>query len=249
MTKLTYIKHRFGAKHTKGFNVHSPFMFHFINSIIYEKHPYYAFAEIEKIRNELLKNKNTISCIDPENGENKQFSIASYTKQASLPPKYDQLLFRIAHAIHAKNIVEFGTVFGLSSLYMTATRSDSNSYIFENNKEIADLTPNRNGRIQLITSDLSKNAKAQISRMNAIDLIYIEKNLYQEMLEDVFLCLEKSHDGSIAVVKNIHQSATMRMIWEKLISDPKSTSAIDAYRVGIVFFKKILNKQLYKIRF
>ncbi len=35
-------------RHRKGYGVHSPFAFRFITDVIYERHPYYAYLELDK---------------------------------------------------------------------------------------------------------------------------------------------------------------------------------------------------------
>ena len=36
-------------RHRKGYGVHSPFAFNFITDVIYEKHPYYGYGELDKL--------------------------------------------------------------------------------------------------------------------------------------------------------------------------------------------------------
>lgn len=35
-------------RHRKGYGVHSPFAFRFITEVVYERHPYYAYKELDK---------------------------------------------------------------------------------------------------------------------------------------------------------------------------------------------------------
>lgn len=41
-------------KRSKGFGVHSPFAFHFICRTLGERAPYYAYTDIEELRNSAL---------------------------------------------------------------------------------------------------------------------------------------------------------------------------------------------------
>lgn len=36
-------------RHRKGYGVHSPYAFRFITDVIYERHPYYAYRELDKL--------------------------------------------------------------------------------------------------------------------------------------------------------------------------------------------------------
>ena len=50
-------KHILSADSSKGFGVHSPFMFDFLQNLLNEKNPYYAYAEIDAIFKEKYDNK------------------------------------------------------------------------------------------------------------------------------------------------------------------------------------------------
>jgi predicted O-methyltransferase YrrM len=254
MGKLKYLRHQLNAKHTKGFNVHSPFMYHFINGIIYEKHPYYVFSDIEKIKRKLLQNKNTVHYFNPQKEKSEQISIASYAEKYLQPTKYDRLLFRTAHCMQAKNIIETGTMFGITSMYLAAVSSAAKCTSFEENDEIAAVARETIGdsnikNITVKSGNISENLKEFAETSSGFDFVFFGNDYYLQMDKDVQLCLEKSHNETVFVLKNIHQSKEINSIWEMLIAHPQTTSSIDMYHFGIVFFKKMLEKRVYKIKF
>lgn len=254
MDKLKYLKHQLNAKHTKGFNVHSPFMYHFINGIIYEKYPYYAFSDIEKIKRKLLKNKSTIHYFNLQTEKTEQLSIASYAEKYLQPVKYDRLLFRTAHWTRAKNIIETGATFGITSMYLAAVSSCVKCTSFEENEAIATIAKETIGRskiknITVKTGNISANLKEFAATSSGFDFVFFGNDYYRHMDKDVRLCLEKSHNETLFVLKNIHRSKEINSIWKMITAHPKTTSAIDTYHLGIVFFKKMLEKRVYKIKY
>lgn len=64
-----YIRRRLYSRHNYGFGVHSPFVYYFTKFVVYEKHPFYVFADIE--------------------AEQRRRGVM-------LPPKYGRLLYRVA---------------------------------------------------------------------------------------------------------------------------------------------------------
>ena len=44
---LARLRHRITSNSSKGFGIHSPFMFDFITNVVNEKNPYYSYKEIE----------------------------------------------------------------------------------------------------------------------------------------------------------------------------------------------------------
>jgi len=56
------------------------------------------------------------------------------------------------------------------------------------------------------------------------------------------------NNDSIAVVANIHESDAMEQAWEAIKKDPNVTVSVDAYHLGLLFFRKEQRKQHFIIR-
>ena len=56
------------------------------------------------------------------------------------------------------------------------------------------------------------------------------------------------NNDSIAVVANIHESDVMEQAWETIKKDPNVTVSVDAYHLGLLFFRKEQQKQHFVIR-
>ena len=61
-TAIRYFNYRLSAK--TRYEVHSPFVFSFINDILRDQRHYYAFDEIEHLRSNLLADESTITVED-----------------------------------------------------------------------------------------------------------------------------------------------------------------------------------------
>ena len=59
-----YLRYRRHAKHYKGFGVHSPFVFHWLNHVLYEKDFFYAYQALRSIRKQLLSEKTEIAKVE-----------------------------------------------------------------------------------------------------------------------------------------------------------------------------------------
>ncbi|MDO5664573.1 MAG: hypothetical protein Q4G63_04845 [Bacteroidia bacterium] len=92
-------------KHAKGFGIHSPFAFNFITNVIYEKHGYTAFEDIEQI---LLNN-------DIETTEK----------------KLHHLSYRLVRYFQPKKIFEFGAEKGVNTLYISAAFKNATLKCFD----------------------------------------------------------------------------------------------------------------------
>ena len=47
-------------RYRKGYGVHSPFAFQLITEVIYEKYPYYNYADLESLRSTMSRNEGSL---------------------------------------------------------------------------------------------------------------------------------------------------------------------------------------------
>ena len=114
----SFLRYLLKARHRKGFGVHSPFVFHLLNYVIFEKLPFYAYVQIEQVRNILLKDKTIVELTDFGTGKKNESSVADIARKSLETPKFGQLLFRLVNYFQPKNIIELGTSLGISTMYL-----------------------------------------------------------------------------------------------------------------------------------
>lgn len=119
---LRFIKFYHKAK-TK-YNVHSPFVFEFINSVLEENRQFYVFKEAEILRGQLLASKDILAVEDfgagsHVDGTKKQRRVRDIAASALSPAFQCQWLFHICNTYKPLTIIELGTSLGVSTLYIT----------------------------------------------------------------------------------------------------------------------------------
>lgn len=82
-------------RHRRGYGVHSPFAFQLITWVIYEKGRFYAYDELDRLRNQ-------------------------YSSDKINSRKVDRLLFRLANAVQPVTILDIGSPSTLSAAYLKA---------------------------------------------------------------------------------------------------------------------------------
>src|SRR6478735_153454 len=116
---------RSGNEHS----IHSPFIYSLYTEALKPDKRFYVFSEIEKIRARLLHDKRKINIKDYGAGSKANAAVtrkvSSITRSASKSAKLSRLLFRLAHYMDSKTILELGTSFGLSTLYLSTATTDS----------------------------------------------------------------------------------------------------------------------------
>lgn len=254
-----YIKYYFVAQNRKGHGVHSPFVFDFINNILLDKKVYPVFQNIENRRNELLRDETQITIEDFGAGSSvlpfKERLIKETAHVSLKSKKYSQLLYRVVEYFHAKNIVELGTSFGITTSYLaSATEGFINT--FEGASSIANIAKSTFRKLNvnnvIITEgDFAKTLEIKLKDLGIIDLAFLDGNHRKEPTIEYFKLFQNyTNEYSILIFDDIHWSKGMEEAWEVIKKDDRVTLTIDLFFIGLVFFRKeFKQKQHFILRY
>jgi len=254
-TAYRFCIHFLTARNTKGFGIHSPFVFNFVQYVLYEKHPYYVFQKIEEVRKSLLSNHNLINVTDLGAGKSRLRKVSDIASKSLKRKKYAQLLFRIGHYFKAQNILELGTSFGITTAYLASVSSTSKVVTLEGCTETLKIAGNNFRKlgfdnVQMIEGNIDTTLFSTLDNFDKLDFVFIDANHRNEALISYFeQCLRKIHKTSVIVIDDINWSEGMLQAWEKIKLHNRVTSTIDLFELGIVFFNSDLVKKHYKIRY
>ncbi|MEA4948398.1 MAG: hypothetical protein VB075_16720 [Petrimonas sp.] len=92
-------------KQAKGFGIHSPFAFNFITNVIYEKHGYTAFSDIDQV----LRDHNIVTSDE----------------------KLHYLSYRLVRYFQPEKILELDTGKGVNTLYISSASKDAVCHCFD----------------------------------------------------------------------------------------------------------------------
>lgn len=140
---MRFIRFYFRAK--TQYNVHSPFVFDFVQNVIEDDRAFYVFSETDILRGELLASKESIEVEDFGAGSvvdklKKTRKISSIAGSALSPAFQCQWLFRIVELYKPLTVIELGTSLGISTLHLAegAPRT-AKIFTLEGSTEIARL--------------------------------------------------------------------------------------------------------------
>ena len=252
-----YIYHHIRARHTLGYNVHSPMLYDFTRNVIYEDIPFYIFSQIEQQRQSLLNNFDKIYVNDFGTGNSEERNIAHIAKTSLSTPQEGQLLFRIANYIHAKNILELGTSLGISTAYLATHDSKCHATTFEGSEQIANIAKQTwekldiKQQITTITGNINQELPLYLekAKQKYYDIIYFDANhTYDATINYFMQCLPYHNENSIFIFDDIYYSPDMQKAWTEIRNNTKVTATIDLYHLGLVFFNHHLIKKNYYMR-
>ena len=238
--------------------IHPPFLFELYTNIIKNPKHYYAFDLIETVRKQLLKSKHQINIhtLGEESIalKGKTRELGQITSTSLKPAPQAQFLFRLAHYLKAKTIIDLGTSLGITTAYLASQNSRSKIYTFEGNKELVMQAlkvfdkahcKNITHYIGMIENTLENN----LSKLPSVDLAFIDANHKEKpTLEYYELLKSKRNPLTCLVFDDIHWSTGMQNAWHKIIADKDVTISADLFHVGLVFFNPDFSKQHFYLR-
>lgn len=255
-----YLHYYLTASNGKGHGIHSPFVFDFTQNVLNDKRNFYAYSQIEGLREQLLNDKTIIEVEDFGAGsvisKTKNRSVSEIAKHASKNKKLAQLLFRIADYYQPKTMIELGTSLGISSAYLASACPNAKLFTIEGSPSIAGIA-DKNFQslglknIQLTTGNFDNILPAILQAIGKPDLVFIDGNHRKEPTASYFSqLLNYSSSSCIFIFDDIHWSQEMEQAWDIIKQNERATLTIDLFFIGLVFFREDFKaKQHFTIRF
>ena len=243
-------------------DIHSPFVFAFIEDILHDNTQYSDYQTIEKQVAHLKRNRNVLEIVDFGTGkENAKYQtyfkrVNEVAKNAGITRKHGRLLYRLVRHYQPATMLELGTSLGISTMYQAKGNTNAQFTAIEGCASLAmvaqgslDKTGCKN--VTLKTAHFKTVLPSLLADLNkTLDYAFIDGDHSYDGTMHYFELLKKHiDDNSILVFHDIHWSKGMGKAWNELKQDPEVTISIDLYFMGIVFFKKGLSKQDFVLRF
>ena len=217
-----YLKYRWRAK--TAYDVHSPFLFDFIEHVLKNDRDYYIFEEIEELRNQLIHIETELNVIDygagSKKGSDPRRKISTIAKNTLITPKFGRLLFYLAEHYGSKNILELGTSLGISTLYLAGAKRNANIISLEGSPEIANFAKQNFTRlhidqIEIMTGEFSQTLPLALKKLRIIDLAFIDGNHRREPGE--IILIKQKDDKAV----DFGSVITRRKLADKLLESAK----------------------------
>ena len=274
----SYLKHQLAARHTGGHGIHSPYLFEWVRMVMADDNSYYAWAKIEEIREQLLRDEREVTFVDYGSGRALSSSPADANKRlvkdiakgSLAQKKYAQMLARLVRWLGSANpqylskrkedrglnIVELGTSLGVTTAYLATMNKGDKVLTFEGCNAVAEIAKENwklleINNIECRVGEVTEESLrlAVVDLQGGLDVAFIDANHTYEGTKSYFNVLaEKVHEKTVIVVDDIHYNQAMEKAWMEICADERVTSTMDLYQMGMVFFDKHYWKRNYKIR-
>lgn len=248
-----FIRHVLKAKNSKGYNIHSPYLYRFTQNTIYEKNPYYLFNKIEILRDNLRHDTRVVSIQDFGTGKNREVKIQDIAKSSLKRPRLAQLLFRVVNFTQAKNVLELGTSLGITTAYMASPSTKIKCISLEGSQAVAEIARENFEKLEvdnvkIKVGNIDDTLQPALDELEEVDVVFFDANHRKEPVLRYFTqCLEHIHAETVFIFDDIYWSADMEKAWDIIRKHEKVTATMDLFELGIVFFNKNFLKKNYKM--
>lgn len=240
-------------------DVHSPFVFDLLNTVIRDETPFYIFDKIESLRASLHFNSTKIPVRDygtgGESNQDRLLPVSFIVDNFVQGPRYAQLLFRLVNHFRPACILELGTSLGITTLYLATPSSSSRIITLEGCPSTASMAQSHFDffemkNIELHVGEFGSTLPKVLRREGKIDFIYFDGNHRKNPTLAYFnQTLPHAHEESVFVFDDIHWSREMKEAWNEIKVRPEVSLSIDLFQFGLVFFKTGIPKQDYTLKF
>ena len=256
---VMYLKYITMSQNRKGHGIHSPFVFDLVSRVFGNKTDVSVVCNIERARKELKNDKRSIDVNDlgsgSDAGTHKRKKVADIARHSAVPERYGVLLANMAASFGSPLVIEFGTSFGISTMYLASAAGETPVLTMEGCRETAEIAAGNfknggYGNIRLSVGSF-EDSLPEILDMGIIPgLIFIDGNHRKDAVLDYFEKLvEISGNDTVIILDDINYSREMAEAWKMIRLHEKVTITVDIFRMGIVFFRKGAGKAGYMIRY
>jgi predicted O-methyltransferase YrrM len=233
-------------------SVHSPLVFAFVTEVL-QKAKKNRSRKIERQRKRLLKDETILDFKDfGKGGQIFRTTVKERAKKTLTRKKYVRLLARTASVYNAKNILELGTSFGITTSYLAQVKG-SKVTTLEGAPNIIEVAKEVWSQLGIDNINaISGNFDITLQKLEEeqFDLVFVDGNHhYKPTLQYFELILKMVNPGSIVVFDDIHHSSEMEKAWEAIKNHNKVQTTVDLFRMGFVFLDAASAEQHYVVKY
>jgi predicted O-methyltransferase YrrM len=253
----SYLEHLVKARGRHG--VHSPFVYDLITHVLRPGVEVPEFAHIEALRTDLLESDQTITVNDLGAGsrvfQRPTRAVSEIARTALKPAAQARLLYRLARYFQAEQVLELGTSFGITTLYLALGAEEGMVHTIEGcpqTQRFAQHHFDRSGRsdIHTVLGSFRSRLPEVLRQMGTVDLAFIDgHHALEPTMEYTEAILGFAHPGTILVLDDIHWSRGMEQAWAWVKAHPRITVTVDLYDLGLAFLRTEQVKEHFTLRY
>ena len=248
---LSRLKYLLKARHKGGHGIHSPFLFRLITEVIEDRKNNPEYEIIERLHNrafEILP-KN-IGASFPKINHQADWSLLKLStlyNKAELPAKYRKMVVRLIYEFEPSAIIHFGPALGVNLAAMAIANNFRPVYQISGDPAYDIFAA------ELLSDSMIPNvcflSENEVPPIQPSFILVNSPDNPGKLRKVVQQCLRRHVDNDVLILRGIHQSVEMETIWRELIGNKIVRVSIDQFEIGLVLFRKGLQKEDFIHRF
>jgi predicted O-methyltransferase YrrM len=240
-------------------DVHSPFVYALVMDVLRKRGANRECSDIEQLRMELLRNGEVIHVTDLGAGSQRnnapERKVSDIARTALKPRRQAEMLYRLACRFRPGTILELGTSFGISTLYLARAVKDARVHTIEGCPAIAAIARGNfdrhgSGNITSHVGAFTERLPEVLCHVDHLDMAFIDGHHGKEPTLDNFdLCLSKAHNDTVFIFDDIHWSPGMEEAWQTIQEHPGVSVTVDLFAMGLVFLRKEQHREHFRLRY
>ncbi len=242
---------RFYRDAVTKYQLHSPFVFELACAVVEDERWYYAFRDVEEIRQKMLQSDVVLNVEDfgsfnrsntNEEGSVQKRSVRSITRRAGSSAGQGQMLFRLATHLQPRSMLELGTSVGIGAMYLASAVQEARYVSLEGSAEIAHVARMNLDWLGLLKNTEVREGPFEMTLAGAqkdlqhLDLVFFDGNHRLEPTLRYFEeCLPFAHEKTVFVFDDMHWSEEMAEVWERIKDHSRVTLTLDFFELSLAF--------------
>jgi predicted O-methyltransferase YrrM len=248
---IRYLDYMFRAR--GPFRLHSPYVFQFYQKVLKGKTmPHFpAYCRDMRMR---LPEGASVFLRELSQGLNRRRGLHSIARKESVSKRDAAILFRLAHFLRAKNVLELGTCLGYSAICLASGAPGAKVWSIDGDRGRLEIARRRaleagfsgiafkEGRFRDVLPTV-------LREQGPFELVFIDGDHKEE--ETLYLAEQirpSLSSNGVMVIHDIHHSAAMRRAWHFLNQNPEYSLSISTFSMGFLFVSSDFQKQYIPIR-
>lgn len=253
----SYLGHLLKARTRHG--VHSPFVYQLTSEVLRCQDTPAECTPFEELRRELLRSDRTIRVTDLGAGsrvfDGPVRRVASIARTALKPPRHAAMLYRLARFLRPAEVLELGTSFGITTLYLAKGADGGRVTTLEGCPQTYRIACDhfermRPHHIHPVLGNFKTRLPEVLRTIERLDLVFLDgQHAKEPTLQHFEMCLHRAHNDTVFVLDDIHWSRDMEEAWEALKAHPRVTVTIDLFDLGLVLLRKEQAPEHFVLRY
>lgn len=255
---LSYLNYRRKAR--SRFKIHSPFIYELVDKVFRDRTKYEDYKKLNRTRRRYTRRTDRLETMDfgTAAGDKEYLikitTVGKIVKQRTHGRKKLEFLYRLAKYFKPETILEFGTAAGISAMYLSTGSPGSKLITMEGCMGLASVARKsfrkRKLNIEVEVGDFDAILETSLTKLKQIDMVFFDGNHRKEPTLRYFeSCVPLANENSVFMFDDIHWSYGMHKAWKAIKRDKRVSLTIDLYWIGLVFFKKGVEKQDFVVRY